>query len=123
MKFEDVLTGKRQLTKEEAIAFSKTKWWDGLRPSVIATLLINQERMCTNFSTFHRAFEEALGRPVWTHEFAFRDRLRDELFGKKPTMREILELVPEEKGLFWSVGADDGLLQHLQRTGNHRHLS
>jgi hypothetical protein len=48
---------------------------------------------------FHEAIEKTLGRPVFTHEFAFRDELRKELYGEKepPTLEEICALIPEEK--------------------------
>lgn len=52
-----------------------------------------------DFGTFHKAMEEALGRPVWTHEFAFSDQLKKEFLGDKPapTFEEIVNLIPAEK--------------------------
>ena len=105
MQIDDILTGKHQLTKEEAIKFAETKWWEGLQSYPIALLQVNQDLMCMDFSAFHRAFEDALLRPVWTHEFADRNRLRDELLGKRPraTMQEIIELIPEEKRILVKI--------------------
>lgn len=48
---------------------------------------------------FHEAMEKTLGRPVFTHEFAFREELRKELYGEKEpsTFEEICALIPKEK--------------------------
>ena len=37
-----------------------------------------EERLCMPFPLFHKAVEEALGRPVYTHEFAGVENLRQE---------------------------------------------
>jgi hypothetical protein len=51
------------------------------------------------FDVFHKAVEEALGRPVWTHEFAYSDDLKKEFLGDKPapTFEEVVALVPRDK--------------------------
>ena len=52
--------------------------------------------------------EAVLGRPVFTHEFAFKEKLQGELGGEKeaPTFEEILALIPEGKRVaVISVGA------------------
>ena len=54
------------------------------------------------FDVFHKAVEETLGRPVFTHEFGLNlDGLCKELAGeqKAPTLQQIVELIPEEKRL------------------------
>lgn len=89
----------KQLTKEEAITFCENKCYEGMSYRQIAEFQIEQDRLCMPFDVFHEAIEKTLGRPVFTHEFAFADELRKELFGekKKPTFEEILALIPEEK--------------------------
>ncbi len=53
------------------------------------------------FDVFHKAIEEALGRPVWTHEFGLNwDGLWLELMGEadRPSnLADILALIPEDK--------------------------
>lgn len=54
----------------------------------------------------HGAVEEALGRPVWTHEFGTNfDGIVQELLGEKdaPTLQEIMDLIPAEKRIIVEV--------------------
>ena len=65
----------------------------------IAEFQMEQDRLCMPFNVFHEAIEKVLGRPVFIHEFAFRDEIRKELYGEKepPTFEEICALIPQEK--------------------------
>ena len=89
----------KQLTKEEAIAFAKNKCYEGLTMRQIAEFQMEQKRLCVPFEVFHEAIEKTLGRPVYTHEFAFVDELKKELYGEKeaPSLEDILNLIPKEK--------------------------
>lgn len=89
----------KQLTKEQAIAFAENKLYEGMTYRQIAEFQMEQDLLCMPFSVFHEAIEKTLGRPVFTHEFAFSDNLRKELYGEKeaPTLDEIINLIPEEK--------------------------
>lgn len=89
----------RQLTKQEAIAFYNNKGWEGWTSRQIAEFQMEQDLLCVPIGVFHKAIQEALGRPVFTHEFAFRDRLSAELYGEAPhpTFEEIVSLIPKEK--------------------------
>lgn len=89
----------KQLTKEQAIAFYENKLYENMTLKQRAEFQLEQDRLCMPFDVFHEAIENTLGRPVFTHEFAFRDELRKEFYGKKeaPTFEEIIELIPEEK--------------------------
>jgi hypothetical protein len=89
----------KQLTKEQAIAFAENKCYEGMTYRQIAEFQIEQDRLCMPFDIFHEAIEKTLGRPVFTHEFAFADGLRKELYGEKepPTFEEICALIPKEK--------------------------
>ena len=89
----------KQLTKEQAIAFAENKLYEGMTSRQIAEFQLNQEKLCMPFGVFHKAIEEALGRPVWTHEFAFSENLKQELMGERdaPTFEEIIELIPADK--------------------------
>lgn len=88
-----------QLTKEQAIALAETKWWENCTDEEIVRFQFFQDKLCMDFGEFHRAVEAVAGRPVWTHEFAFKDRLIEELYGDKPkpTLEEIMNLIPEDK--------------------------
>ena len=71
-----------------------------MTPREIAEFQMEQDRLCVPFDVFHKAIEDALGRPVYTHEFGLnRDGLRKELNGEKesPTLEEIINLIPENK--------------------------
>jgi hypothetical protein len=89
----------KQLTKEQAIAFYENKCYENMTYRQIAEFQMEQDRLCMPFDVFHEAIEKTLGRPVFTHEFAFRDELRKELYGEKepPTLEEICALIPKEK--------------------------
>lgn len=87
-----------QLTREQAIAFHDSEAWKEMTDVERAAFQLNQECLCMPFAEFHRCVGVALGRPVWTHEFAFSDKLREEMNGKAkaPTFDEILAMLPKE---------------------------
>lgn len=89
----------KQLTKEQTIAFGEKKCYENMTYRQIAEFQLEQDKLCMPFDVFHEAIEKTLGRPVFTHEFAFREQLRKELYGEKeaPTFEEICALIPEEK--------------------------
>ena len=88
----------KQLTKEQALAFYENKCYENMTERQIAEFQMEQDRLCIPFGVFHRAIEKVLGRPVFTHEFAFPEKLRKELYGEKepPTFEEICALIPKE---------------------------
>jgi len=89
-----------QLTKEQAIEFYDSGAWKNMTSKERAAFQLEQDLLCMPFGEFHKAVEEALGRPVWTHEFGLnRDGLRDELAGKvgAPSFAEIISMLPAEK--------------------------
>ena len=95
-----------QLTKEQAIAFHDSEVWKDWTSRQIAEFQMEQDKLCVPFDVFHKAMEDTLGRPVWTHEFAFIDNLRKELYGEKPapTLKEIIDLIPADKRiLIWNT--------------------
>ena len=53
------------------------------------------------FDIFHDAMEKMLTRPVFSHEFGYKDSLIKEYLGEKdpPTLDEIIRLIPNEKTL------------------------
>lgn len=91
--------GERQLTEEEAIAIADSGHWNDWSDEEIARFQLHQDRLAIPFNRFHEAVTKALGRDVWTHEFAFRQRLIDELNGlrQSPTLSEVIDLIPAEK--------------------------
>lgn len=92
---------KRQsIGKDAAIALGKTNWWENKSAKDVARFQLLTDELSMPFEIFHEKLEEALGRPVWTHEIAMNfDGLADELLDGKPapSMQEILDLIPEEK--------------------------
>ncbi len=89
----------QELTEEQAIALAQSEFWHDMTAKQIAEFQLHTDRLCMPFDVFHKAVEDALGRSVWTHEFAFREKLCAELSGEasSPTFQQILELIPEEK--------------------------
>lgn len=87
------------MTKEQAVALAETEWWKGQSAHDIVMFQLFEERLCMDFGDFHEAMEQALHRPVWSHEFAFADNLKREFLGDRPapTMEEIINLIPEDK--------------------------
>lgn len=87
------------MTKEQAIALAKSDWWESVSAHDIVMFQLFERLLCMPFDKFHKAVETVLNRPVWTHEFAFMDKLKQEFLGDRPapTMQEILELIPAEK--------------------------
>lgn len=94
-----------QLTEEQAIAFFENKRWESLDLKTRALFQIHQDRMCMPFDVFHEAVQKTLGRSVFTHEFAFIPRLKDELMGlaDAPTLEQIIALLPQDKTIVVSL--------------------
>lgn len=86
------------MTKEQAIKLHESEFWKTMTDKEIATFQLFEERLCMPFSVFHGAMEATLGRPIFTHEFAYED-LKKEFLGEKkaPTFKEIINLIPKEK--------------------------
>lgn len=87
------------MTQEEAIALAKTGFWKDMSARDVAIFQLSELRLCMPFDVFHAALEEALGRPVFTHEMAWPQALLRELLGEKPapSLSEIMDLVPADK--------------------------
>jgi hypothetical protein len=97
---------ERTLTQEEALALFETRWWEGKEPYEIVLVQLFTDRLIMPFGDFHKAVEDALGRPVWTHEFAY-DGLKKEFLGerKAPTFDEIVGLLPADKVIIVEAGS------------------
>ena len=79
------------MTKGEAIKLIKTNWWAGKTANEIVQFQLYEPRLCIPFTEFHKAIEEALGRPVWTHEFADQKGLQAEFEGRQDAPQSPLE--------------------------------
>ena len=66
------------MTREEAVKMAESKWYETQTAEEIVAFQLYEERLCMPFPLFHKAVEEALGRPVYTHEFAGVESLRQE---------------------------------------------
>lgn len=88
------------MTREETVALFKSCFWEPMSYRERAMFQLHEERLCMPFDVFHEAVEKALGRPVWTHEFALNlEGIRREPRGEAPapSMAEIIALIPAEK--------------------------
>ena len=90
---------RNSIGRDKAIELAESRWWEGCDHRKIATFQMLTEELCMPFGVFHEAVEKTLGRPVFTHEFAFYDGLVSELLlGRNPpTLDEVLELIPKDK--------------------------
>ena len=91
---------RKSIGRENAIALAETKWWIDRSSYEIAYFTMLVEELCLPFDVFHQAITDALGRPVYTHEFGLNwDGLWEELNGERtsPTVEEIINLIPKEK--------------------------
>ncbi len=95
-----------QLTKEQAIKFSKKEAWKEMNFRQRAEFQMLQKLLCMPFDVFHEAVEKTLGRPVYTHEFGSigHKGLMAEIFeGKEsPTLQDIIEMIPAAKRIIIS---------------------
>ena len=94
-----IFSGK-QLTREQAIAFSQSKIWESWTDEQIVRLQLFQEKLCVPFNRFHEAITNVLNRDVYTHEFGLNyEGIVMEYLGVKdpPTLDEIIRLIPEDK--------------------------
>jgi len=91
------------MTKEAAIRLAESGWWREICPEGIVSFQLFEDRLCMDFGDFHQAVEKVLGRPVFTHEFAFAEKLQKEFLREKPapTFEEILQLIPENKRILF----------------------
>lgn len=89
----------KELTQGAAIALYESGWWKGMPDRDVVSFQLFQDRLCMPFGDFHAAVERVLKRPIWTHEFAFVDQLRNEFLGNRPapTFEEIINLLPQDK--------------------------
>ena len=71
------------VSRAAAEALAETRYWEqpAWTARDLATLQCEQSRLLMPMTVFHRAMEQALNRPVWLHEFARVERLRQELDG------------------------------------------
>ena len=79
------------MTKEEAIKMYNSNWWEDKTPEEIVKFQLYEDRLCMPFDKFHEAIEKALGRSVWTHEFADHEGLITEFEGKRKPENNPLE--------------------------------
>lgn len=91
---------RKSIGRHRASVLFSSNWWLDRSPREIAKFQLLTFELCLPFDLFQRAVEEALGRPVWRHEFGFNvDGLIQELLGEcdRPTLREIFNLLPADK--------------------------
>lgn len=88
------------MTEDQAIALFDSGWWKTKTARQIVGFQLFESRLCMPFGDFQMAVNEALGRPVFTHEFGMNyDGLKKEFLGEQaaPTLDEIIEMIPEAK--------------------------
>jgi hypothetical protein len=93
-------TKLNSIGREAAIALADSGWWKDKGVEEICDVQLFTEELCMPFSDFHKAITEALGRPVYTHEFGLDyDGLVAEYLGDRaaPTLEQIIGLLPADK--------------------------
>ena len=95
----------KQLHEQQAIDLAKSGWWKECDAQQIVAFQLFQDRLCMDSVDFHRAIEEALGRPVYIHELASSniEHIYDEFQkeSKAPTFDEIVNLIPKAKRIIF----------------------
>jgi hypothetical protein len=89
------------VTREQAIAIAETRWWETAGPKEIVDRQLYESKLIMDFGAYHQALESVLGRPVFTHEMAWVERLRAEYEGRKepPDPNEVIaELMADLDG-------------------------
>jgi hypothetical protein len=71
-----------EMTRVQAVELAGTGWWEGAPARDVALAQLRQSKLCMGFGDFHRVVELAIGRPVFTHEFADPIRLVTQIVGK-----------------------------------------
>lgn len=91
---------KHPKSKSQAILLGESGWWKDAEPREIVEFQLYEDLLCMDFGAFHKAVEEALGRSVWTHEFADAAALRREFEGlvPKPTEAEVIQALRDKVG-------------------------
>ena len=103
--------GQISIGKDAAIALAESGWWESKTSREIATFQMMTSELCMPFDVFHKAIEEALGRPVWTHEFGmnFKGIMGELMNGDAPpTMEQIINLIPEDKRIVINLPSTEG---------------
>ena len=92
--------------RDAAIQLAESLWWKDKGPREIVAFQLFVEELSMPFDLFHAAVEVALDRPVWTHEFAYIERLQAEFLGNAPapSFDEICALIPEDKRVVIVIG-------------------
>lgn len=70
------------ISEAEAKRLDELGWYKDKTPEEIVSFQLFEKRLCMPFDQFQAAVESALGRPVWTHEFASPKCLREEFLEK-----------------------------------------
>ncbi len=88
-----------QLDKKTALGLAESEVWKNWTDKERVEFQLYQNLLCMPFDTFHKSVEKTLDRPVFTHEFAFPDHLKQEFEGKcgKPSFENIIDLLPKDK--------------------------
>lgn len=92
------MSEESKLSREVAEELYDSRWWEDETDQEIIAFQLFEPRLCMPFKEYHRAIESVLGRPVWTHEFAFSEQLQKEYLTQRPPMSldESLSRLQEE---------------------------
>ena len=71
-----------QLNRKEAIKIYDNEYCLNMSNREIFVFQISQDKLCIPFEVFQKSAQIALGRPVFTHEFANPQSLLTEFFLK-----------------------------------------
>lgn len=81
------------MTREEAIALYKSKFWETMSPEDIVMFQMFEPEMCMPSAVYRKAVKEALKRDVQLHELGKLNRKKLE----KEFLKEKKILSPEER--------------------------
>ena len=92
------------MIKGQAIELCNSGWWKEKTAREIVEFQLYENKLCMPFDEFHKAITEALGRSVWTHEFADQKGLQAEYEGKR---EHEYNPIQSAKRILHDLGRDD----------------
>lgn len=105
------------ITRGEAVRFSDSGWYVGRTNEEITAMQLYEPMLIVpDFFIFHKAIENALGRPVQTLAFGILpETLKKEFEMKVPNAKELIDKMSAEKEAFIKRADHDKIYEHEQK--------
>ena len=85
------------MSEATAVALYENEWWKSYPARDVALAQLKQDRLCMPFDDFKDVVTQAIGGPVWTHEFlnmkALVDRIESDQRGGIDPIRSLEDVL------------------------------